>query len=86
MSGVQFVIGILLISAKQEIVKHYFLLKQLYEIGPWNVLKFQGSFPQNSNYPNQGPLLQDLGDSSPNGGMLVRDACDNNTLGSQNTQ
>ena len=34
MTRVQFVTGILLISAKQEIVKQYFLLKQPYEIGP----------------------------------------------------
>ena len=34
MLHVQFVTGILLIFAKQETVKQYFLLKQLYEIGP----------------------------------------------------
>ena len=34
MSIAEFVTGILLISAKQKIVKQYFLLKQLYEIGP----------------------------------------------------
>ena len=31
---VQVVTGILLISAEQDIFKQYFLLKQLYEIGP----------------------------------------------------
>ena len=35
MSLVQFVTGNLLISAKQDIVKHNFLLKQLHEIEPW---------------------------------------------------
>ena len=34
MSIVQFVTGILLIAAKQQNGKHYFLLKQLYEIEP----------------------------------------------------
>ena len=34
---VLFVIGILLISAQQKIVKQYLLLKQLYQIGPCSV-------------------------------------------------
>ena len=35
MLQVQYVTSILLISAQQKIVKQYFLLKQLFEIGPW---------------------------------------------------
>ena len=34
MSRLQFVTGVLFISAKQNIVRQYYLLKQLYEIGP----------------------------------------------------
>ena len=34
MSQLQFVTAVLLNSAKQKIAKHYFLVKQLYEIGP----------------------------------------------------
>ena len=40
MSHVQFVTGILLISAKHNIVKQYFLLKQLYEIGTPGIQMF----------------------------------------------
>ncbi len=35
LSDVPSVTGILLIFAQQKIVEKYFLLKQLYDIGPW---------------------------------------------------
>ena len=35
MSHVQFVTGMLLISAQQKTCKQYFLLKLLYDIGHW---------------------------------------------------
>ncbi len=38
MSRVKFVTGTLLISAKQKNVKQYCLLKQLYEIGPRQIV------------------------------------------------
>ena len=36
LSNIPFVIGILVISAQERVVKQYFLLKQLDEIWPWN--------------------------------------------------